>query len=145
MGSQVHAQNKKELKKQAKEAQELQDAIKRRLTTDAAYAESKRPAFNRSSWVGHSLKDLIASWGAPSRVVTDGGNGQIALYENTSTNSGGSYKPGYTVYNGFGQVVGGEASVDTRWQSQYDERVSFFADEKGIITEVKFENNYRSH
>ena len=34
-----------------------------------------------SSWMGHNVNDLIASWGPPSTVLSDGNGGQILAYD----------------------------------------------------------------
>jgi hypothetical protein len=33
-----------------------------------------------ASWVGNNGNDLIASWGPPTRVMSDGGGGKIYIY-----------------------------------------------------------------
>lgn len=138
---------KKEDKKAEKEKQVLKEALDRRFEKDSRYASDQRAAFNRGSWIGSKLSDLIQTWGAPTRVVEDGAGGKIAVYDRNSTSSGGSYTPGYieTATNGFGQTVitGSKAAVDTRWSSQYSESTSVFADKDGIIQKVTFGNDYK--
>lgn len=34
-----------------------------------------------ASWVGHDMNDLIAAWGAPNTVMSDGKGGQILIYD----------------------------------------------------------------
>ncbi len=129
----VYAQNKKE---------DTLAAIKSRLSTDITYAQSKRSAFNRGTWIGSTLTELIKKWGAPSRIISDGGNGKIAIYSSSQVNAGGSVTPGYTTYNGLGQVVDYKATVDTRWSKEYTESTQIFANEKGIVTDIKYNNSY---
>jgi len=33
-----------------------------------------------NSWIGHSSKDVILSWGPPNRIAPDGGTGEIYIY-----------------------------------------------------------------
>ena len=138
---------KKEEKKLAKEKEVLKVALDKRLEKDSRYASDRRAAFNRGSWIGSKLSDLIQNWGPPSRVVEDGAGGKIAVYDRSSNSSGGSYTPGYvtTATNGFGQTVvtGSKAAVDTRWSSQYSESTAVFADKNGIIQKVTFDNDYK--
>ncbi|UNY97247.1 hypothetical protein MQE36_09065 [Zhouia spongiae] len=120
----------------------LKFALEERYKSDKAYAESKRAAFNRGTWIGSKLSDLISTWGPPSRIVSDGADGKIAVYEKASFNSGGTYTPGYIVTNGFGNVVAEKKSEDTRWSSSYFETIGVYADSNGIIKEIKYDNSY---
>ncbi|RNL87198.1 hypothetical protein ED312_10320 [Sinomicrobium pectinilyticum] len=131
--------------KSRKNDEALRFAIEERYKKDQAYAQAKRAAFNRSSWIGSKLSELISSWGPPTRVVTDGADGKIAVYEKASYNSGGTYTPGYVVTNGWGQVVAEKKSEDTRWSSSYSETVAVYADKDNIIREVKFDNTYKQN
>ena len=36
-----------------------------------------------ASWVGHNVNELIASWGPPNQVFSDGQGGQIFVYTQT--------------------------------------------------------------
>jgi len=36
---------------------------------------------NMASWVGHHQSELIASWGPPTRISSDGKGGSILIYE----------------------------------------------------------------
>lgn len=145
--SQHAAAQKKEEKRLAKEKEVLKIALDQRLEKDSRYASDKRAAFNRGSWIGSKLSDLIQNWGPPSRVVEDGAGGKIAVYDRSSSSSGGSYTPGYiaTATNGFGQTVvtGSQAAVDTRWSSRYSESTAVFADKNGVIQKVTFDNDYK--
>ncbi|MDG3582921.1 hypothetical protein [Galbibacter pacificus] len=123
-------------------AKELRFALEERYKSDKAYAESRRAAFNRGTWIGLELSDLIATWGPPSRMVSDGADGKIAVYEKASFNSGGTYTPGYVITNGFGNVVEEKKSEDTRWSSSYFETIGVYADNSGIIREIKYDNSY---
>lgn len=37
-----------------------------------------------ASWMGHDMNDLIAAWGAPNSVMSDGKGGQILIYDKSS-------------------------------------------------------------
>ena len=32
-------------------------------------------------WMGHNMNDLLAAWGRPTSVMSDGNGGQILLYD----------------------------------------------------------------
>jgi hypothetical protein len=38
-----------------------------------------------SSWEGHNVNDLIASWGPPNGTMSDGEGGQILIYDQSRT------------------------------------------------------------
>jgi len=141
-GQQAFAQKTEKIDKKT------QIALEERYRKDKAYAETKRSSFNRTSWIGSKLSDLIASWGPPTRVTTDGGDGQIVIYENTSYNSGGQYTPGTitTATNGFGQtvVVGTTNATDTRWASQYWESTAVYVDKDKVIIKVDYKNDRKT-
>jgi len=37
-----------------------------------------------TSWLGNSKKNLVLKWGPPKRIASDGGNGEIYIYETNS-------------------------------------------------------------
>lgn len=143
----AQTKTKKQAKAEAKQKEVMNEALKLRYEKDSRFAASQRAAFNRGSWIGYKLSDLIQNWGPPSRLVEDGGGGKIAVYNKVNNTSGGSYTPGYieTATNGFGQTVvtGSKAAVDTRWSSSYSESTAVYADKNGIITRVSFDNDYK--
>lgn len=141
----AQTKTKKQTKAEAKQTEVMNEALKQRYEKDSRFAASRRAAFNRGSWIGSKLSDLIQNWGPPNRVVEDGADGKIAVYSSVSNSSGGSYTPGYieTATNGFGQTVvtGSRAAVDTRWSSSYTESTAVYADKNGIITKVSYNFN----
>lgn len=139
-GTSVFAQKKKKADENA-----LNFALEERYKSDKAYAENKRAAYNRGTWIGSKLSDLISTWGPPSRMVNDGADGMIAVYEKSSFNSGGTYTPGYVVTNGLGNVVAEKKSEDTRWSSSYFETIGVYADKNNIIRQIKYDNSYKQN
>ena len=79
------------------------------------------------SWKGHHKSELIASWGPPSRVTSDGKGGEILIYEydrNFGQTRGQIYSDGsytaprqnrYTAYRMF-YVDGNGYIYNWRWQ-----------------------------
>lgn len=139
----AYAQNTEKLDKK------LKVALEERYRKDKAYAETKRPSFNRTSWIGSKISDLIAKWGPPTRIVSDGADGQIVIYESSTYNSGGVYTPGSitTATNGVGQTVitDYKEAQDTRWASQYSESTAIYVDKNKIITKVDFKNDRKTY
>ncbi len=125
--------------------QQTIEASKIRFKIDMAHAESKREAYNRSSWIGGKLSALIASWGPPTRIITDGADGQIAVYDDIRTYQTGSYTPGSmtTGTNGFGQtvVLDYKAGSDTREMKTNQKLTTIYVDKENIITRVEFKQN----
>jgi len=53
-----------------------------------------------ATWIGHPSSELIASWGPPTRVMGDGKDGQLFIYE-----SGRSFSsPGYATTQTSGTI-----------------------------------------
>ncbi len=80
------------------------------------------------SWMGHNLNDLIASWGPPSRTMSDGQGGQILIYDQstqivlpgsatTTSSYTGTANGTYSQFGSFGtantNVTGTEQSTTT--------------------------------
>ena len=70
------------------------------------------------SWVGHTVDNLMMSWGPPSQVYDDGGGGKYVIYtENRSYVS-----PGYATTTGssnaYGYVSGNDIYVHGYGESQ---------------------------
>ncbi|MBO4924197.1 MAG: hypothetical protein J5382_08755 [Bacteroidales bacterium] len=57
---------------------------------------SAEPAFN-DEWVGRSYSEIVQTFGAPDREVSDGQGGSIVVYEGGITEYLGSYYPGPTI------------------------------------------------
>ncbi|ANH82050.1 hypothetical protein A8C56_14685 [Niabella ginsenosidivorans] len=126
--------------KAAKEKQELlQDAIAARYTKDASFAQYKRTAINNNLnyWVGNKLADLIAKWGPPTRTTTDGGDGNIIVYENTQSRTTGSYSGAQLSWNEWGEITNYKPAQDTRQSYSYTDYWYVYADKNNIITRVE--------
>lgn len=126
----IFAQEEVKVDKKTKEA------LKMRYESDKMHAELARSSFNVSSWVGGKLPDLIASWGPPTRTVSDEAGGQIVVYETFRSGTSGSYTPGYTVTNGFGQVVEQKRSVDTRSSYSFTQYSDVYVDKNNVVTKI---------
>lgn len=95
------------------------------------------------SWVGSNMSDLIASWGPPTREMSDGKGGRILIYEySRNFNS-----PGYStttvnspmVYDSnspYGRPIGQPTATTTYYPpttSGYVATRCFWVDSNGII------------
>lgn len=108
-----------------------------RYRTETDYAKNARWKFNITSWAGQPVTNLIRSWGAyTSRVSTEDG-GYLCTYINTHSGSGGSYTSGYTVYDGYGNVVDHRPDSNTLYSYSYSDIYEIFVDKNNIIAEVK--------
>ncbi len=113
------------------------EALRNRYITDQSFARGVRENFNIGSWVGEKIADLISSWGAPSRVSTDGAGGRIYVYESTYTNSGSNYTNGYVVTDGYGNVTASRPSSGSSWSNNYTNFKEVYVDGQGKITRIK--------
>lgn len=109
----TQAQSRKE-KKQMEKYEEMKNSVfASRRRKDQDHATAVRVPYNRSSWVGHKAVDLIDHLGPPTRIVPDGGDGEVIVYEYTSV-SGGTYI------------------------SSTREQTSFYTDKNKIVRKVTF-------
>ncbi|MDY6951819.1 MAG: hypothetical protein SWE60_09915 [Thermodesulfobacteriota bacterium] len=76
------------------------------------------------SWVGHYQSELIASWGPPTRVIPNGKDGSIIIYESLK-GAWGSEKDK--------RVVGGTHYPAGPREHGYAAIRTFYVNEKGII------------
>lgn len=78
---------------------------------------TKKMNATMASWVGHHANDLIASWGPPQQVMSDGSGGQIFIYDRsgsvvipgqstTTTNFTGTGNATYNQYGNTGYLSG---------------------------------------
>lgn len=67
------------------------------------------------SWVGHSANDLIASWGPPQQVFSDGQGGQVLVYTQVRqwTSPGRATTNTYGTANTYGNIYGNSYSANT--------------------------------
>jgi hypothetical protein len=123
----------------AKEDKKTQEALAVRYRQDLDYAKGARLAANNNlnTWIGAKLSDLIAQWGAPSRMVSDGSDGQVVVYENTVAGTSRGYTPAYIAWNGFGEITNYRPASDTRYNYNYVDYYNFFVDKNKIITRIK--------
>lgn len=115
-------------------------AMEHRYHRDKSFAESKRISFNQSTWIGAKLSDLIASWGKPTKTLTQKDGGTMILFERVSSFNAGEYVPGYQVVNAQrpNEVIATFDEIDTRisYTDYYATRVH--ADKNNIITKIDF-------
>jgi hypothetical protein len=75
------------------------------------------------SWIGYHKSELIKSWGAPTRVTTDGLDGEILVYENLQID--------------ISQSVGGKYTNPTTHASSTTKYENFYVDKEGKIVDAK--------
>lgn len=77
------------------------------------------------SWLNHSKTELYATWGAPSRTISDGALGEILVYEEGRN---------YMVPNPGRIGSGGSSTSTTTYQRvAYTRTYQFFVNERGRI------------
>jgi len=90
---------------------------------------SKEAEFN-NAWVGRTHQEIVATYGAPTREVTDGKGGNILVYEEFSTSV---YGPSYPYHHyPWGGWYGHD--VYTRTNRDY---ADFFINEEGVCYLVR--------
>ena len=82
------------------------------------------------SWLDSHKSELIKVWGPPNRITTDGKEGEIYIYEESSTNA-------MTVNNFFGIELDNPITTYNT-TSEYRQ---FYIDKDGIIYYVRFGSN----
>jgi hypothetical protein len=76
------------------------------------------------SWVGHYQSELIASWGPPTKVASDGKGGSILTYESFKGTWGDDRDS---------PIVGGVHYPAGRRQEGYVAKRIFYVNDKGVI------------
>ncbi len=121
-----------------KDDEKKKEALAIRYQTDKGYASSQRGLANGNLnyWIGYKISDLIAKWGAPSRTVSDGADGQIVVYENFISGTTGGYTPGYMTWDEWGGITSYTPAQDTRSSYSYTKYWEIYTDKNGIITKL---------
>lgn len=81
------------------------------------------------SWVGHYQSELIAFWGPPTRVVSDGKGGSILIYESLKGAWGDERDK---------HIVGGVHYPTGPTQEGYAATRTFYVNAKGLIYSWKW-------
>ena len=81
------------------------------------------------SWVGHYQSELIAYWGPPTKIVSDGKGGNMIIYESLK-GTWGDLKDK--------RIVGGAHYPTRPRQPGYAATRIFYVNEKGIIYSWKW-------
>jgi hypothetical protein len=81
------------------------------------------------SWVGHYQSELIANWGPPTEIVSNGRAGNILIYESLK-GTWGDVKDR--------RIVGGAHYRTKPGQPGYTAKRVFYVDEQGIIESWKW-------
>jgi hypothetical protein len=81
------------------------------------------------SWVGHYQSELIAYWGPPTKIVSDGKGGNMIIYESLK-GTWGNLKDK--------RIVGGAHYPTRARQPGYAATRIFYVNEKGIIYSWKW-------
>jgi hypothetical protein len=88
-----------------------------------------------SSWEGHHVSDLIASWGPPAQVIDDGKGGKIYCYQYSSA----IYMPGTTTTHGNAYTYGNQMTFNASTYTSpgytipVNKNRMFWTNENGII------------
>ena len=117
-------------------------ALAERYRRDQNFARTARSVTNNNLnwWIGQKLSDVIDVWGAPSRTVSDGADGQIVVYETFVSGTSGSYTPGALSWDGYGNITNYRAASDTRSSYSYTAYREVYIDKNNIIKKVKTGN-----
>jgi hypothetical protein len=81
------------------------------------------------SWVGHYQSELVASWGPPTKIISDEKGGTIIVYESLKGTWGDQKDK---------RIVGGSHYPTTPRQPGYVATRIFYVNEKGIIYSWKW-------
>ena len=95
---------------------------------------SIEPQANKE-WQGKTHAEIIESYGAPDREVSDGAGGKILVYENTYTEIRTDMSPMWGGVYGFYYDVMGPRDLNTTSETHVD-YAHFYVDSKGICYKV---------
>jgi len=92
---------------------------------------------NMKSWLGHTRMELLSVWGPPTQIMSDGNEGEVFIYDKSTTYTtpgqlwGQSQKKPYGKTTGYAVYVPGQT---IRFQSYR----MFFIDSSGRIYYVSW-------
>lgn len=124
-------------RKERKAKEKFNALLTKRFNFEKLDANAARAKFNTTSWYGLQISEYIKAAGPYTRAIDDGAGGKIVIYENSSSGVAGSYTPGYTVTNGYGQVVEQRNTVDNRYAYSYTNFRDIYIDAQNRITNIK--------
>ena len=127
----------KPTRKERKAQEKFNALLTQRYNFEKLDANAARAKFNTTSWFGLQVSEYIKAAGPYARAIDDGAGGKIIIYESTSSGVSGSYIPGYTVTNGYGQVIEQRDTVDGRYAYSYTRFTDVYVDSKNRITNIK--------
>ena len=120
----------------AKEARKQKIAMQTAIM-EAAKEAGKRQTAIMESWKGHSIAQLIRSWGPPQKIVSDGADGKIYIWTEPVdiTLAPGSLKrEGTYTDDGYTEDIRIEPPV----KIEYDRVRMFWVNSRGIIYHWKW-------
>ena len=112
-------------------------AAEGRFNLEKSFAQSQRKIFDITSWAGADISDLLGRWGNFTRKNQWPNGLMVYTFEQKYSGSGGSYEPGYTVTDQYGNILDEKKSEDTRYSYNFTDVYEFYVDKNGIIIYVK--------
>lgn len=112
-------------------------AAQGRYNLEKSFADSQRKIFAITSWAGAEFSDLLGRWGNFTRKNQFPNGLMVYTFEQNYSGSGGSYEPGYTVTDQYGNILDEKKSEDTRYSYNFTDIYEFYVDKNGIIIHVK--------
>lgn len=108
-----------------------------RYNLEKSFADSQRKIFAITSWAGAEFSDLLGRWGNFTRKNQFPNGLMVYTFEQNYSGSGGTYEPGYTVTDQYGNILDQKKSEDTRYSYNFTDIYEFYVDQNGIIIRVK--------
>ena len=109
-----------------------------RLNKERSFAASQRKTYIITSWAGAKITELLHQWGNFTRKTEHPDGIVVYSFEKHYSGSGGTYDPGYTVTDQYGNVLEQQASRDNTYAYNFTDFYDFYVDSKSqTIVHVK--------
>lgn len=108
-----------------------------RYNKDKLFADAQRKIFTITSWAGATMADLSARWGNFTKKSELPDGTTVYSFEYRYSGNGGTYTPGYTVTDQFGNIAAQKAAKDNTYSYNFADYYDFYVDSTKIIIHVK--------
>src|SRR5262245_49092520 len=94
------------------------------------------PPAQVQAWVGRPAADLVKSWGAPTREITDAGQ-RILIYEEIEKNRDQNFERTVTARQAGSAAAAAQANAEAMGPTVYARSYLFWVDDAGAIVRAQ--------